>query len=355
MPHCDLLVFGTGTFAARQLFDLAATASQPLTIACAGRNRERLDWIALAARARAAIYGRTISVSTFVVDIDDEGSVDEVISSTMPRVIVQSASAQGSSTIGSAASDWDRLINVGGYSITTPLQALFSLRIAESIDRVGCDAAFINSSFPDVVNTILAALRLPITCGVGNVAILASVFSSAEAPGEIVRVLAPYQTIAPWRQSRELRTGPVPRVWIGDQEIRDVLERFSNIRLTVQPVIEISGATGVPLIAALATGGDWVGHAPGPYGLPGGYPLRISHGKLSLDLPAGISVAEAVNWNDAFERKDGAYVSKDRLNYVGSAQEALRSVGSDLANGFRLDELKAAAASMAELRQRLQR
>ena len=43
MQTCDILLVGTGGFAQRIACDLAAIASAPLKIACAGRNALRLS------------------------------------------------------------------------------------------------------------------------------------------------------------------------------------------------------------------------------------------------------------------------------------------------------------------------
>jgi hypothetical protein len=48
--RADILIFGTGNFAGRIALDLAATASEPVTVAIAGRNRERLDWLRTAGK-----------------------------------------------------------------------------------------------------------------------------------------------------------------------------------------------------------------------------------------------------------------------------------------------------------------
>ncbi len=53
----DILLLGTGAFAARIAFDLAATAHDPVQVVIAGRNGARLDWLRTAANARAAIFG----------------------------------------------------------------------------------------------------------------------------------------------------------------------------------------------------------------------------------------------------------------------------------------------------------
>ena len=102
-------------------------------------------------------------------------------------------------------------------------------------------------------------------------------------------MLAHYQNLAPWRRAADTRGGPSPRVWIDGAEVADVYRRFADVQLTREPAIEISGASGVPLMLAMAQGRDWSGHVPGPRGLPGGYPVRLAAGEIDLDLPAALT------------------------------------------------------------------
>ena len=51
MAGCDILISGTGGFAARIAFDIAATARESVEVIIAGRNRERLNWLRTAANA----------------------------------------------------------------------------------------------------------------------------------------------------------------------------------------------------------------------------------------------------------------------------------------------------------------
>ena len=46
-------------------------------------------------------------------------------------------------------------------------------------------------------------------------------------------------------------------------------------------------------------------HAPGVLGLPGGYPICVRRKSIELDLPAGISRDEAVEFNNLWARADG--------------------------------------------------
>jgi NADP-dependent 3-hydroxy acid dehydrogenase YdfG len=352
-----ILLTGTGAFAARILFDIAATAAAPTRVVLAGRNRERLQWLKVAAGARAAIFGTPVTVVARETDLLAEGAASEMLEETMPNVVVQAASVQTSSVIAGSGDAWSRLVAEGGLSATAVFQALLSTRVAVAMTRLGSTAPLINCSFPDVVNGLIKALGHQVTCGMGNVAILSSVFAADRGLTDRARikVLAHYQNLEAWRRPAETRSGPQPRVWIDDEEIADVFGTFRDVKLTPEPVIDISGASGVPMILALAEGRLWAGHVPGPYGLPGGYPVQLTDGALSLNLPSSISRAEAVAWNARFEEENGLIVGADRrARYTGVLRERLAQHSPALAEGFDVADLEEVHRSMQELRTRLQ-
>jgi len=356
MTACDILVSGTGGFAARIAFDIAATAAAPVNVVIAGRNRGRLDWLRTAANARAAIFGRPARFSSFAIDLLERDAAPRRLEATQPRVVVQAASIQTSQVIAQSGNAWTRLVAEGGLSATAVFQALISSRVAAAVSASGRPAAFINCGFPDVVNSMITAQGHAVTCGMGNVAILSSVFAGSASvhPGAKVQVLAHYQTIAAWRRGPAERSGPAPRVWVDSAEVEDVFARFADVQLTPEPAIEISGASGVPMMLALATGGDWHGHVPGPGGLPGGYPVALSAGKLTLDLPPGVSTGDAIAWNRAFEERNGLTVDPDgRAVYSGRLREGIAAHDAALAEGFEIGDLEKVCVRMLALRDRL--
>jgi len=95
----DIVVFGTGSFAARIVFDLAATAMQPVAVGIAGRNAERLSWLEIAANARATVFGRPARFASSRIDLSSTEPIVELIAKHRPAVIVQAASSQPSSVI----------------------------------------------------------------------------------------------------------------------------------------------------------------------------------------------------------------------------------------------------------------
>lgn len=353
--RADILIFGTGNFAGRIALDLAATASEPVTVAIAGRNRDRLAWLRTAGNARAALFGRPARFTSHEVDLSLPDAAATTLGVTEPTVVMQAASFQTGNVISAQDNAWTSLVAEGGLSATAVLQAPLSIEVARAVKATQPQAHFINCCFPDVVNPLIAALDLPIASGVGNIAILSNAFAGVLGGAGRLKVLAHYQNLAAWRMAPKTRTVPAARVWIDDEELADVYARFATVRLTREPAIEISGPSGVPLVLAMAAGKDWRGHMPGPNGLPGGYPVNFSSGRLDLDLPAGLSRDDAIAWNLSYEQASGLVVSPDgRATYTGVLRERLAAFSPAIADGFHVCDIAEACRAMSDLRSRLQ-
>jgi hypothetical protein len=353
---CDVLIFGTGSFAQRIACDLAVTAAAPTRLTIAGRNRLRLDWIGTAARARAHMFSRPVEVATFKVDLAAADAAGEVLALCRPAVIVQAASLQSGSVIATGGNAWTHLVAEGGLSATAVFQSLLTSRIARALVQASPQSRLINCCFPDVANGIVTAMGLPVVCGVGNIAILAHAFAGVleGAPPRRLQMLCHYQNIAAWRRPHEDRRGATPRVWLDGTEVAGVFQRFAGVQLTPEPVIDISGASGVRLILALAQGRDWRGHVPGPGGLPGGYPVALEGGRLDLDLPPGIDRQAAIAWNAGHEAQSGLVVEANgRARYTGRLHDLLAAESPILAAPFAVGDLEEIWRATCELRDRL--
>ena len=101
------------------------------------------------------------------------------------------------------------------------------------------------------------------------------------------------------------QVGPAARVWLDGAEVEASFPGSPPCNSTPEPVIDISGASGVTLIFAMAHRQDWSGHVPGLEGLPGGYPVALEGGRLDLDLPTGVDREVAIEWNTQYEAENG--------------------------------------------------
>ncbi|WP_291296796.1 hypothetical protein [Elioraea sp.] len=352
----DIVIFGTGSFAARILLDLAATASEQVSVAIVGRNRDRLAWLRTAANARAAMFGTGARVTDHPLEDLSVDAVGALIAALRPSVVANTASVQGGRVMTDRPDGWAMLVREVGLGCTALLQTRISYDIAAAIARVAPDAAFVNCCYPDVVNPMLAAAGLPIACGIGNVAILAHAFAGVLGPGHgRLHLLAQHAALSAFRRPSAQRAGIAPlRLWIDGVEVANVFDRFATVKLSPEPVIDVSGASGVPLFLAIAAGRAWRGHVPGPNGLSGGYPVRMEGGRIALDLPDGVTEDEAVSWNRRFEGENGIVVGSDGMvRYTGRVEAALRGISPDIAAGFPMTAFDAAYVAMSDLRARL--
>jgi hypothetical protein len=357
MPErADIVLCGTGNFAARILFDLAATAPRELSVAVVGRNAFRAAWLRTAAAARAAMFGTGVRVIERVVDTLSTDNVASLLTELQPRIVVNTASAQGGRAVDARPDGWTRLTQRGGLGVTAILQARLSLEVSRAVAVARPRAHFVNCCYPDVVNAMIAAAGLPITCGIGNVAILAHAFAGLLGPGHgRLQMLAQHAALAAFRRPPVERAGKAaPRVWLNGQELADVFDRFAAVQLAPEPVIDISGASGVPLFVAMLQSDAWRGHVPGPGGLPGGYPVALRNGEIELDLPVDLTRDQAVAWNAAFEAADGVVVSPDgQVRYTGQVEAVMRAASPDLARGFAMGDFAEADRALTQLRAHL--
>ena len=106
---------------------------------------------------------------------------------------------------------------------------------------------------------------------------------------------------------------------------------------------------------AMTHGLDWIGHVPGPRGLPGGYPVRLKADQIDLDLPASLTRSEAIAWNLRYEQECGLVVGPDgRAAYTGRLHERIASFSPDLAAGFHVRDIHEVYRAMHTLRTRLE-
>jgi hypothetical protein len=64
-------------------------------------------------------------------------------------------------------------------------------------------------------------------------------------------------------------------------------------------------SSAVKNILAIINDTNEITHAPGPQGLPGGYPVRLSAKGAEVIVPAGLTLKEAIHINEEAQKFDG--------------------------------------------------
>ncbi|AJX30747.1 Uncharacterised protein [Burkholderia oklahomensis] len=368
MP-ADLLVTGSGSLVEAVLFDLATmpAPAEPMTIMLAARNAGRLAWLAQAANARACALDTRHRVACRAIDWDAPDDLARLVGDCAPKVVFHAASLQSMWEIASGNDAWAAEIRASGYGATLPLQLALALRVARAIGERAPSSRLVNACYPDASNEILVRLGHDVTCGIGNVATLAATYAAQlglDAPSRL-RMLAHHRQVAA-AIAGQSRLHP-PRVWI-DGAAASTPAALPDVRLPAGPALNlITGATGARLLAALLGRIErYAGHAPGPLGLCGGYPVTLSGGRLEVDLPPGLTLDDAVASNREWARDEGVTLDARGGVRIARARAAVEGDegnegdeddegGTALPLSYRIGEIEDVARHILRVKADLQR
>jgi len=219
--------------------------------------------------------------------------------------------------------------------VRLPLQILLVSKLMQAVKKSGITAPVLNHSLPDIVNPVLWRNGLGPLCGIGNLDIVVSEIYRKVSLAENVpiREITICMVAAHSIGVMGTRTG-VPfffKILVRDKDITSKVDIDSLIsdRLMGGPAPDrvfrnwykypIVASCAVKNIMAILNDTNLYTHAPGPIGLPGGYPVRLSAKGVEVVLPEEITLEEAIKINlDALKcegieeiKDDGTLVSTE--------------------------------------------
>jgi hypothetical protein len=177
------------------------------------------------------------------------------------------------------------------------------------------------------------------------------VLRARDPDGELplLRVLAHHSQLGGVRQSRQPDDPAArPRVYVGEDGVLDDTLAYQGPPLAPDPQRSnfATAASSIPVLHALLAGSAplrW--STPSPDGRPGGYPVRIDRGEVTLDLPPGLTEEQAVRFNQQQSLADGVEkIDPDgTIHFTETAREAVAAIDPGLAEPLEISELEARA------------
>ena len=347
MSGASLVVLGTGSLAHATCDALATVSPEPINVTVVGRSRGKAAAVCYLAGTRAALGGTGVTFQPVAADFDTE--LAGVLAAARPSGVFVCASHQSPWERHTAPSAWTDLLARAGFGLALPLHADIAARVGRLVAAHAPGAWLVNACFPDAVNPVLASLSIPVLCGVGNVGTLAASLQAALGLPDQSRlhVLAHHaQLHSPTDEAR---------AWLDGTPLPDVTALLAAQRAIDGSLLNrITGLTAALVLAALLTGATTETHVPGPNGLPGGYPVRLTDGRVSLRLPPGLSETEAIAVNQRAARGDGVRVEHGRIHFETAALSGLPEsvAGTD---GFSAAELSVVCQELLALRAELRK
>jgi len=333
--------------------DGLADAAERLDVVVVARRLPAAAEVCYLAGVRSALTRGRVTFRPAEADLAGSDDLAVLIAANRPSGVLLCASTQSPWENSTAPSRWTDFLVKAGFGVTLPLQAELALRVGRSITQASHGTWFVNACFPDAVNPLLAAVGIPVLCGIGNGALIAASVQTALglADQRKLYVLAHHVHLhSPDRPQDEARA------WYADSPVQGLGRLLAAQRsASRQELNRVTGLVAALLLRDLMAGAQTDTNLPGPLGLPGGYPVRLNGGHLTLRLPAGLSKADAIALNQRFALREGVVVAGDHITFGPPAQAELRRAALQLAAGFRADEVTAAAEELHRLRSRLRR
>jgi hypothetical protein len=350
MPRVStVLIIGAGDLGERFAAGLAAAG--------------QVDRLVLVSRSGAAEAAATIAsshecfVESVACDARDPGEVSRLLFKTDPDLVVLSASGRGPWAPPGQDEEARRAVGAAGFALRLPYNLPVPLAVMQATTDAGYEGPVANVSFPDVTGPVLAQLGLAPTVGLGNAAMIllrARAALRAASPGAelpLLRVLAQHSQLSSVMQSR-LPDDPAARarVYVGENGVLDDTLPYQAPPLA--PSVRynyVTAASSIPVLHALLPGAaPLLWSTPSPHGLPGGYPVRIAQGEVTLDLPPGVTEEQAVRFNQQQSQADGVEKIDDdgTVHFTEAAREAVAAVDPALAEPLEIGDLTDRAAQL---------
>ena len=361
----DILIMGSGSVCETTCRALALMSPTPLKVAVLGRSKARVDIVVALANAMAGALNHRVNFVGDTIDWDSENDLPDKIAKYPSRLIFQTASLQSPWDFlgASKPTRWKQLVWAAGNAIIVPTQVALVKRVAAIVKELNPSPILVNACFPDHVNPILKYLGLPITSGIGNVAMFAGClrwrYPQPEHKIQIIGHLYHYFKILGKTHS-ELDG---PRVWIDGKEVPDVEKTLADVFHDLRSVNdlgkiinELVGTNSAEVLTALLGNTPVMTHVPGPNGLPGGYPVIMHNGKVELDLPDDCTQEEAIALNKQGGYDMGAAIIDENgfSAFSATACEKLMDYAPSLAKGFHARDIDTICQEIIDLRTKLE-
>lgn len=360
-----ILIIGHGVLGG-DVLDFLLQGGADLDIWVAGRNLEKALHRVNLARYTAMNLGFSPPVELVAVNLMNVEATAERLSQIAPDIIFNATTLHSWWVITKLPSEAFKRLDEGRGGIWTPMHQVLIRRLMKAVRLANSKAVVVNASYPDVVHASLAAEGLAPAVGIGNIANavpgirLAAAHMLSLPPSSIeVRFFAHHYLS--YRMPSSGGTDGAPyhlTVYGNGLEIpRDEIDHSTLFSLVAGKFRRVKGLAGqsvtassaTAMLMAIARGAGDVVHAPGPMGLVGGYPVRVSQHGFLVDLPAKLALDEAIAINRECQRFDGIeHVDDDgTVTFTDLASGVLRDVlGYDL-RSYRPDECEARAEELA--------
>ena len=337
----SVMVFGLGDVGAWVLEFLARSEGVDTIVTADVREdwgRYRTEMAAIG----ATMNGHRKAFKFHVVDLQDVDQATRVLNEVRPGVIVNTTSLlsprlvrEGLAQIPSKKRE--PITEALPLGVQLPWHLALASRLMRAVERSGVAAPVVNVAFSDVVNPILWASGMRVTCGAGNCEHVAYEIMRRVSEREDVPI-DEVDLYFVGGGSALLHYGPrkLPfylRVFVRKAEVTDKYDPVALVEEAIQSrffqpgklpqLFSTPGASAAKNAMAILNDTNAFMPVNAPQGLVGDYPARLGAKGAEVVLPPGFSLEEAAKIGEAalkwhgieVIREDGTVVYTDEAYY----------------------------------------
>ena len=255
------------------------------------------------------------------MDLFEKDSAAEILAKERPTVIFSNVTLQSWWVLYTLPQETCLELDKAKFGPWLPMHLALVYNLMQAIKSAGINCHVLNASFPDAVNCILEKKGFPVTAGIGNIDNLApmvrlGVARKLDVPVADVDLYLylPHFVSSTVRRDGSTEGAPyLARAFVCGEDVSGNID-FDGIFKEAKGELRhpegnglhpVVGSSAVRCIMALLKDSREKVHSPGPAGLPGGYPVRLSASRGAEVLLPGLSLSEAVEVNKQAQVFDG--------------------------------------------------
>nr|MDO8099455.1 hypothetical protein [Candidatus Njordarchaeota archaeon] len=258
------------------------------------------------------------------INLNEVKETTEILREEEPDLIFNATTLQSWWVIGLLPEKVYQKLLGAGIGPWLPMHLTLTHKLMMAVRRAGIKTHVVSSSFPDGVHPVLGKVGLAPTVGIGNFDLLIPRIKKVVSD----KLKVPLRNISVFMVGHHIHdvlvedfgtTGGAPyflKILVGDRNVTDELdpEKIFSEPLPTPPGNQSDqqvASSAVKNILAILNDTGELTHAPGPNGLPGGYPVRLSGKGAEVVLPEELSLEEAVRINEEAQKFDGIQEIED--------------------------------------------
>jgi len=312
MDRGPIMIFGLGELGGYTLEFLSRVPN--ITKIVTVDNREEWGQSKTNSAIAGASYFELYPDIEFVhLDAFDVNETANLIKKNQPAIIFNAMTLQSWWVIAGLPTEKYNSIDEARFAPWFPMHFLPAYRLMQAVHKSKVSTKVVNGAFPDLVNPVLGKIGLRPTVGIGNIDNMVSqsrlVTSRVfDVPLRSIVVYLVLPHIVSYYAMRYGSSGGAPyylKIMIDDKDVTSELNK-ENFLKKLTTIGRIPGSIHAnPIVASsvcriilgILFDTKQLSHAPGPNGLPGGYPVKLRSEGVEVFLPEGLSLAEAVQIN----------------------------------------------------------